>query len=123
VDLLRDLNPHQCIPFLEGLFASGREGKLNALPSPRLMNTHMALAMIPGAVPAGDGGCREPKAMVVSLWHYFRRVCPELELGEVLDIACDGTMPWGAFWDHIFGYWHASVARTESVLDECVLSA
>ena len=28
---LRRLNPHQCLPFLEGLFAGGREGKLDAL--------------------------------------------------------------------------------------------
>jgi hypothetical protein len=121
---LRRLNPHQCLPFLEGLFASGREGKLHGLPSPRLMNTHMPLAMIPGAVPAcgGAGGCkvvyicREPKAMVVSLWHYLRRVHPELEFGEVFDVACDGITPFGPFWDHILGYWRASTARPESVL-------
>jgi hypothetical protein len=121
---LRRLNPHQCLPFLEGMFISGLEGMLDALPSPRLMNTHMPLAMIPGAVPAdGAGGgcrvvyiCREPKDMVVSLWHYFRRVYPDLEFSEVFDIACDGTMLWGPFWDHILGYWRASVARPENVL-------
>ncbi|CAL4931664.1 unnamed protein product [Urochloa decumbens] len=123
---LRRLNPHQCIPFLEGLFAVGHEGKLDALPSPRLMNTHMPLAMIPGAVPASGsaaaGGCkvvyvcREPKAMVVSLWHYLRRVYPELSLAETVDIACEGTMPYGTFWDHILGYWRAAAAAPESVL-------
>ncbi|KAG2610426.1 hypothetical protein PVAP13_4KG190900 [Panicum virgatum] len=118
---LRRLNPHQCLPFLEGLFAGGREGKLDALPSPRLMNTHMPLAMIPGAVPAGGGCkvvyiCREPKDMVVSLWHYLRRVHPDLEFSEVFDMACDGTTPWGPFWDHFLGYWRASAARPESVL-------
>uniref|UniRef100_A0A8R7QL51 Sulfotransferase n=1 Tax=Triticum urartu TaxID=4572 RepID=A0A8R7QL51_TRIUA len=45
--LLR-LNPHQCVPFLEALFGSRR-----GLPSPRLMNTHMPLAMMPGG-----GGCK-----------------------------------------------------------------
>ncbi|CAN6196331.1 unnamed protein product [Urochloa humidicola] len=120
---LRRLNPHQCLPFLEGLFAGDREGKLDALPSPRLMNTHMPLAVIPGAVPAaaGDGCrvvyvCREPKAMVVSTWHYFRRVYPELSLAEVVDIACDGTVLYGPFWDHILGYWHAAAAAPEKVL-------
>ena len=118
---LRRLNPHQCLPFLEGLFAGGREGKLDALPSPRLMNTHMPLAMIPGAVPAGGGCkvvyiCREPKDMVVSLWHYLRRLHPDLEFSEVFDMACDGTTPYGPFWDHFLGYWRASAARPESVL-------
>ncbi|CAN6178561.1 unnamed protein product [Urochloa humidicola] len=125
---LRRLNPHQCLPFLEGLFASGKEGKLDALPSLRLMYTHMPLAFIPGAVPAaaagggGGGGCRvvyvcrEPKAMVVSMWHYYRRLYPEMSLGEVVDIACDGTMPFGQFWDHILGYWRAAAAAPENVL-------
>ncbi|CAL5047117.1 unnamed protein product [Urochloa decumbens] len=115
---LRRLNPHQCLPFLEGLFSGGREGKLDALPSPRLMNTHMPLAVIPGAVPAGKVVyvCREPKAMAVSMWHYFRRVYPELSLAETVDMACDGTMPFGPFWDHILGYWRAAVAWPENVL-------
>ncbi|CAL5052193.1 unnamed protein product [Urochloa decumbens] len=115
---LRRLNPHQCLPFLERLFAGGREGKLDALPSPRLMNTHMPLAVIPGAVPAGKVVyvCREPKAMVVSMWHYFRRLYPELSLAEAVDIACDGTMPFGPFWDHILGYWCAAAAWPETVL-------
>ncbi|KAL6660723.1 hypothetical protein ACP70R_001758 [Stipagrostis hirtigluma subsp. patula] len=85
---LRRLNQHQCVPLLEGLFAGGREGKLDALPSPRLMYTHLPLTMIPRAVAAADDGgtagggcrvvyvCREPKDMVVSLWHYLRTVYP-----------------------------------------------
>ncbi|KAL6658104.1 hypothetical protein ACP70R_003690 [Stipagrostis hirtigluma subsp. patula] len=72
----------------DGLFAGGREGKLDALPSPRLMYTHLPLTMIPRAVAAADDGgaagggcrvvyvCREPKDMVVSLWHYLRTVYP-----------------------------------------------
>ncbi|TKW20780.1 hypothetical protein SEVIR_4G111200v4 [Setaria viridis] len=122
---LRHLNPHQCLPFLEGLFAGGRESELDGFPSPRLMNTHMPLAMIPRAAPpaAGDGSgcrvvyiCREPKDMAVSLWHYFRRVHPGLTLGDIVDGACDGTTPGGPFWDHILGYWRASAARPENLL-------
>ncbi|CAN6178562.1 unnamed protein product [Urochloa humidicola] len=133
---LRRLNPHQCLPFLEILFAGGREGKLDALPFPRLMNTHMPLAVIPGAVPGrvrlqgveghgrvleGDGCrvvyvCREPKAMVVSAWHYFRRLYPELSLAETVDMACEGTMLFGPFWDHILGYWRAAAAAPENLL-------
>jgi hydroxyjasmonate sulfotransferase len=38
--LLR-LNPHDCVPFMEMLFAKGLGRKIEALPSPRLMATHM----------------------------------------------------------------------------------
>ncbi|KAM3372812.1 hypothetical protein ACQJBY_019611 [Aegilops geniculata] len=116
--LLR-LNPHQCIPFLENHFRSRAEaGKLEALPSPRLMNTHMPLGMImPGA-----GGCkvvyvcREAKDIVVSLWHFMRRLQPELALDDVLESVCSGAVPYGPVWDHILGYWRASIARPDAVL-------
>ncbi|VAI69711.1 unnamed protein product [Triticum turgidum subsp. durum] len=115
--LLR-LNPHQCVPFLEALFGSRRgEARLAALPSPRLMNTHMPLAMMPGG-----GGCkvvyvcREPKDMVVSLWHFHRRLHPELPLADVFEAVCGGAVGYGPVWDHIAGYWSASAARPDGVL-------
>ncbi|KAF6992163.1 hypothetical protein CFC21_009183 [Triticum aestivum] len=122
--LLR-LNPHQCIPFLEGLLGSRRgEAKLEALPSPRLMNTHMPLAMMPrtAAPPPGGGGCkvvyvcREPKDMVVSRWHFHRRLHPELPFADVFEAVCSGAVAYGPAWDHMLGYWSASTARPDSVL-------
>lgn len=121
---LRRLNPHQCLPFLEGLFAGGEEGMLDALPSPRLINTHMPLAFIPRATPLGNGGrgckvvyvCREPKDMVVSLWHYIQRISPQTTFRQTFDSACDGTTPWGPFWDHFLGYWGASITCPDNVL-------
>lgn len=49
--LLR-LNPHDCVPFMEMLFADGASGrsKMDALPSPRLMATHMHHALLPDSI-------------------------------------------------------------------------
>uniref|UniRef100_A0ACD5ZF07 Uncharacterized protein n=1 Tax=Avena sativa TaxID=4498 RepID=A0ACD5ZF07_AVESA len=115
--LLR-LNPHQCLPFLEGLFQGGREAELEALPSPRLMNTHMPLPMVPRAVPACRLVyiCRDPKDMVVSLWHFLGRLRPELPFNSVFECTCDGTMSYGPVWDHVLGYWRAAIARPDKVL-------
>ncbi|KAI5010606.1 hypothetical protein ZWY2020_012743 [Hordeum vulgare] len=115
--LLR-LNPHQCVPFLEALFRSRRgEAKLEALPSPRLMNTHMPLRMMPRAAPGKVVYvCREPKDMVVSLWHYLRRLQPDLPLADVSESVCGGAAMYGPVWDHILGYRSASTARPDSVL-------
>lgn len=44
--LLR-LNPHDCVPHLEALFSAGQEAKLEALPSRRLMHTHMHHSLLP----------------------------------------------------------------------------
>ncbi|KAL6658108.1 hypothetical protein ACP70R_003694 [Stipagrostis hirtigluma subsp. patula] len=123
---LRRLNAHQCAPLLEGLFSGGRERKLDELPSPRLMYTHLPLAMIPRAVAAADGSggggcrvvylCREPKDMVVSLLHFFGRVYPGMSLRDVFESACDGAMMCGPFWDHIAGYRRAGESTPSNVL-------
>uniref|UniRef100_J3MCZ6 Sulfotransferase n=1 Tax=Oryza brachyantha TaxID=4533 RepID=J3MCZ6_ORYBR len=122
---LRRLNPHQCLPFLEGLFLSNREAMLDALPSPRLVNTHMPLSMLPSTTTAGGGGCRviyicrEPKDMVVSWWHFSRRREEKYSIAtfaEVVASFCSGVRLYGPFWEHILGYWHASAARPDNVL-------
>uniref|UniRef100_A0A0E0LA20 Sulfotransferase n=1 Tax=Oryza punctata TaxID=4537 RepID=A0A0E0LA20_ORYPU len=127
---LRRLNPHQCLPFLEGLFATGQEAMLDTLPSPRLMNTHMPLTMLPNTVlttaAATEGGgcsgcrviyiCREPKDIVVSFWHYFQQSVPSVTLAETFEAFCDGAKIFGPFWDHILNYWRASTACPDNVL-------
>jgi hypothetical protein len=54
--LLR-LNPHECVPFLDALFSAGQQDKLEALPSPRLMNTHMHYSQLPSSV-ADNTACK-----------------------------------------------------------------
>uniref|UniRef100_A0ACD5ZD19 Uncharacterized protein n=1 Tax=Avena sativa TaxID=4498 RepID=A0ACD5ZD19_AVESA len=115
--LLR-LNPHQCLPFLEALFKDGREAELEALPSPRLMNTHMPLPVVPRALPGCRVVyiCRDPKDMVVSLWYFFRRLRPDLPFSSVFESTCDGKMSFGPVWGHVLGYWRAAIARPDKVL-------
>jgi hypothetical protein len=48
---LTRLNPHDCVPFMEMLFADGSgSGKMDALPSPRLMATHMHHSILPASI-------------------------------------------------------------------------
>ncbi|CAL5085499.1 unnamed protein product [Urochloa decumbens] len=66
---LSRLNPHECVPFMEMLFADGSgSGKMDALPSPRLMATHMPHSVLPPSIKENAGCkiiyvCREPKDM------------------------------------------------------------
>uniref|UniRef100_A0A0E0LN35 Sulfotransferase n=1 Tax=Oryza punctata TaxID=4537 RepID=A0A0E0LN35_ORYPU len=119
--LLR-LNPHDCIPFVEDFFTDGHEAKLDMLPSPRLINTHTPYPLLPETVTGGDDGCkvvyicRDPKDMVVSLYHFMRRLQPDLSFAGVVDSVADGTVPFGPMWDHILGYWRASISRPDRVL-------
>lgn len=60
--------------------------------------------------------CREPKDILVSAWHFFRIIEPDLSFQEVFEAACDGKFLTGAIWDHIIGYWNACKANPEKVL-------
>ncbi|KAJ1291802.1 hypothetical protein BS78_02G344700 [Paspalum vaginatum] len=119
---LRRLNPHDCVPFIDEIFAGGEHAKLDLLPSPRLMNTHLPYTLLPEPVARGGGGCRvayvcrDPKDMVVSLWHFLRRSKPDLSFADMFEPVCDGTAAAGPVWDHVLSYWRASVARPDRVL-------
>ncbi|EER99682.1 hypothetical protein BDA96_02G387100 [Sorghum bicolor] len=119
---LRRMNPHDCIPFIDEIFAGGEDAKLDALPSPRLMNTHLPYALLPASVVTATGGCRvayvcrDPKDMVVSLWHFLRRTKPDLSFADTFESVCDGTVAAGPVWDHVLSYWRASVATPDRAL-------
>ncbi|XP_052163233.1 flavonol 3-sulfotransferase-like [Oryza glaberrima] len=118
--LLR-LNPHDCVPFMEKLFAAGLGSKMDALPSPRLMATHMHHSLLPTSITDNLDCkiiyiCRDPKDMLVSMWQFARRILPELQFHDVFELACEGRCLSGPIWDHILGYWNASKARPETVL-------
>ncbi|CAM0870990.1 unnamed protein product [Alopecurus aequalis] len=118
--LLR-LNPHECVPFLDDLFSAGHHGKLEALPSPRLMNTHMQHSQLPSSVAHNVDCkivyvCREPKDMLVSLWHFGKSISPNIAFSDLFESACEGKTPDGPIWSHILGYWNASKISPERVM-------
>ncbi|CAL5081230.1 unnamed protein product [Urochloa decumbens] len=123
---LRRLHPHDVVPLVEEVFARGEEARLDALPSPRLMRTHLPFTLLPppvAAAGAGDGCrvvyvCRDPKDMVVSLWHFLRRSskCEDISFAELFDAVCDGTSALGPVWEHALSYWRTSVERPDRVL-------
>ncbi|KAE8819802.1 Flavonol sulfotransferase-like protein [Hordeum vulgare] len=117
---LRRLNPHECVPFIDDLLSAGHDTKLDALPSPRLMNTHMQHSLLPASVADNPNAkivyiCREPKDMLVSMWHFGNTIHP-CEFSELFESACEGRTTDGPVWDHVLGYWRASKAAPERVL-------
>ncbi|XVF62755.1 hypothetical protein PTKIN_Ptkin09bG0033800 [Pterospermum kingtungense] len=57
--------------------------------------------------------CRDPKDVLVSKWHFMNRLrskqVPPLSLEEAFDLFCKGVSQFGPYWDHVLGYWEASV--------------
>ncbi|KAM3318193.1 hypothetical protein ACQJBY_035754 [Aegilops geniculata] len=119
--LLR-LNPHECVTFMEALFNAGQEAKLEALPSPRLLHTHMHHSMLPRSLADNPDCkivfvCREPKDMLVSAWHFIKDAGLGISsLSDLFELACEGKNVYGPVWNHLLGYWRASKATPERVL-------
>ncbi|RCV33370.1 hypothetical protein SETIT_7G079200v2 [Setaria italica] len=119
--LLR-VHPDDCVPSMEKQFgtALGRKA-MDALPSPRLMATHMHRSILPASIAENPDCkivyiCRDPKDMLVSMWQFSRKIRPDLEFSDLLEAACEGSCLSGPIWDHVLGYWNASKASPERVL-------
>ncbi|KQJ93530.1 hypothetical protein BRADI_3g05181v3 [Brachypodium distachyon] len=96
-------SPHDCVPFIETFFGAGWGNKLDALPSPRLMATHMSKSQ--GNNHSNSSlMIRDPKDMVVSMWHFIRKIQPHVSFSDVFEHACEGKSLCGLIWDHILGY-------------------
>ncbi|XBI94283.1 hypothetical protein VPH35_030959 [Triticum aestivum] len=117
---LRRLNPHECVPFIDDLFSAGHDAKLEALPSPRLLSTHMQHSLLPASLAENPNAkivyiCREPKDMLVSMWHFANTIHP-CHFSDLFESTPSGKSTDGPMWDHLLGYWRASKANPGRVL-------
>ncbi|OMO99621.1 hypothetical protein COLO4_13191 [Corchorus olitorius] len=122
---LRTMVPHDCIPFLEfGEYYSTPTG-----PKTPLFASHLPYTCLPKSII--DSGCkivylcRDPKDTYVSLWHYFRNALASMKPGqedmfvsieEGFEYFCNGVSSQGPYWDHVLGYWKASLERPQKIL-------
>ena len=116
---------HECVPFIEFDFRSSSP-KLN-LDVP-LVATHISYTSLPKSI-INSGCkivylCRDPKDVLVSTWHFIRKVLVNEEFSTVRDIPledafeffCQGLSFCGPYWDHLLGYWRASSESPERIL-------
>ncbi|MBA0632959.1 hypothetical protein Godav_001619 [Gossypium davidsonii] len=64
--------------------------------------------------------CRDPKDVLVSKWHFANKLRPKelppLPLEEAFELFSNGVSHYGPFWDHVLGYWKASLEWPKKVL-------
>ncbi|CAO2195971.1 unnamed protein product [Urochloa humidicola] len=114
-------HPQEVVPFLE-IPTNEDLTYVETLPSPRLLATHMPMSLLPGSI--GTHGCRvvyicrEPKDAFVSLWHFLKRIHggQGADLDSAFNRFCEGSLPYGPFWNHCLEYWKESIARPDRVL-------
>ncbi|OMO72984.1 hypothetical protein COLO4_27325 [Corchorus olitorius] len=126
-------NPLNLVPFLEILIQEG--GSIETLSSPRFLSSHLPFSLFPKSMTMAaassspcDGGrfvyiCREPKDVLVSMWHYMNKLrgrvaeeLPPLSLEQAFDLFCKGVTFSGSYWDHVLEYWKASLESPNKVL-------
>ncbi|XP_020575587.1 flavonol 3-sulfotransferase-like [Phalaenopsis equestris] len=125
-DSLLSCHPHDCSPYLEGLFAGPQVPDLDMLPSPRQLATHIPYSVLPESVRESPCRiiylCREPKDTLVSTYHFFNGMRrPEssqqpMPFMEAMDLFCKGQSIYGPVWEHQMEYWRESQRRPDKVL-------
>ncbi|CAN6192561.1 unnamed protein product [Urochloa humidicola] len=125
---LYHINPHDLIRFVEIDFAFAQSADLEAMPSPRLLATHLPYSLLPERV---REVCRivcvgrEPKDVLVSWWNFIRKTAPAFgfvgdaaafTFREAFDLFCDGRCWYGPPWRYAVEYWQANQRRPDKVL-------
>ena len=113
--------PHECVPLLE---VDAVEDAFHRSPKLPLLATHLPYTSLPNSIMSSHCKivyiCREPKDAFISLWHFICKLAPQEEehvpLEAALDMFCKGISQYGPYWDHVLGYWKASLECPERVL-------
>ncbi|XP_002444757.1 cytosolic sulfotransferase 5 [Sorghum bicolor] len=116
-------NPHDLVPFLELPDRTLRPvAELEALPSPRLLCTHLPPALLPpGMLMTSSRAvylCRYPKDVFVSYWHHvvqtLRHDSGLVDFDKAFELFCEGVSVCGPVWEHYLEYWKLSMGNPSS---------
>ncbi|KAJ4787742.1 Sulfotransferase [Rhynchospora pubera] len=117
-------NPHQCVPYMEVEFATGKRQILEVIPSPRVMNTHLPYSLLPDSIT--ESSCRivyvwrDPKDVIVSMWYFAQKILGGADKMVTFDQFYEhyyqGLNSYGPIWNHVLGYWEESKRRPEKIL-------
>ncbi|WVZ91914.1 hypothetical protein U9M48_038025 [Paspalum notatum var. saurae] len=123
--------PHELVKFFEFQLYTKEKAistNLDELPDPRLFSTHVPFVSLPRSVVATKPlgckivyVCRDPKDHLISQWNFANRFrardgLEPLPVETAVELFCDGLTPFGPYWDHVLGYWHAHLMDPDKVL-------
>ncbi|TVT99161.1 hypothetical protein EJB05_55511, partial [Eragrostis curvula] len=105
-------HPQDLVPFLElPDRALHPVAELEALPSPRLLCTHLPYALLPSGTSSLGCRivylCRDPKDI---------RLDFIIEFDKAFELFVEGVSFYGPIWEHYLGYWKQHVRESDRVL-------
>ncbi|WCJ18007.1 Cytosolic sulfotransferase 18 [Euphorbia peplus] len=109
--------PHDIVPVQELLHCLGQERDIR---NP-LVSTHVPFGSLPKSILESDTKiiyvCRNPKDVLVSLWHFSCNKQTEIiTFEEAYEKFCHGVSDYGPYWDHVLAYWKTSLEFPDRVL-------
>lgn len=117
-------NPHHLVPAAEvDIYGDKNHSpSVRRIPSQRrIVSTHVPFASLPNSIVNSNCRivyiCRHPLDQFVSLYHFIARQNKEIfPVDKAFDMFCDGVHAYGPYWEHILGYWKASVEQSGRIL-------
>ncbi|KAG1366863.1 flavonol 3-sulfotransferase-like [Cocos nucifera] len=118
-------SPQDGVPCIEYDFAKDEASKIEAMPSPRILQSHYPYSPLSDSIKASDCRiihvCRDAKDVLVSRWFFPNRMkrsndMEPIQSGRAFEMFCEGICPYGPIWDHVLEYWEESLRRPEKVL-------
>ncbi|KAF3946549.1 hypothetical protein CMV_027196 [Castanea mollissima] len=114
---------HDLVPFTEFQFLSNSQTLDLNVP---LSATHISYTSLPKSILSSSCKivyiCRNPNDVFVSLSHYSQKLesvtkaMEDLHLEDALIYFCEGLYSFGPYWDHVLGYWRASLESPKKIL-------
>ncbi|KAI3808733.1 hypothetical protein L1987_24692 [Smallanthus sonchifolius] len=110
---------HECVPYLERPLEEFEDAIKNSSIS--LLASHLPYASLPESVAASNCKIvyiyRNVKDVIVSWYHFLREIVKvpmeDAPFEEAFEEFCQGISGAGPYWDHILGYWKASLERPD----------
>ncbi|GAV85697.1 Sulfotransfer_1 domain-containing protein [Cephalotus follicularis] len=113
--------PHDCIPSLELDLLK----LLNQRdPETHFLATHFPYSSLPKSIIASGCKivyvCRDPRDTFVSIWKFAEKILfkhtEPIPVEEAFEMFCQGVSHYGPYWEHVLGFWRASLESPEKIL-------
>ncbi|KAK9057434.1 hypothetical protein SSX86_022269 [Deinandra increscens subsp. villosa] len=124
--LLRS-GPHESFPILD--LYQPKDYATNdteVVPSTSLFASHFPYKLFPSSVTDPSSTCkfvyvcRDPKDVLVSMWHFILKLRPKemgpVSLDQMFQMFCEGVVEYGPYWDHVLGFWEACLKSPDKIL-------
>ncbi|KAM7279489.1 hypothetical protein ACFE04_006623 [Oxalis oulophora] len=130
-DSLQDNHPHLLIPTLEiqlfgplsqSQYPTSSFSAADDSNSSRILATHLPYQILAQTIASSNcrvvSVTRNPKDTLVSLWHFIQNSKDNQgtwPLEVAVENFCNGTVPYGPYYDHVLGYKKASLEKPKNV--------